>query len=136
MRTDAFVAEQAAGRALYRGAFSVGDPSGGGRLFNPLDLAVKAIANTGVLRWAGRTFALHEVRARVLMSSQTGTLSLRRRFCPAVCAGYKARHSRCTADEGLKCLPPGSMCMHDLKTVVTRAAKLCKCRKVPIQASK
>ena len=66
MRTDAFVEEQTHGRALYRGAFSVGDPSGGGRLFNPLNLAVKAIANTGVLRWAGRTFALHEVRMETL----------------------------------------------------------------------
>jgi carotenoid cleavage dioxygenase-like enzyme len=62
VRTDAFCAEQAAGRPLFRGAFSAGDPSGRGGWFNPLDLSIKAIANTGVLHWAGRTYALHEVR--------------------------------------------------------------------------
>ena len=63
MRTDAFCAEQAVGQPLFRGAFSAGDPSGRGGVFNPLDLSIKAIANTGVLRWAGRTYALHEVRS-------------------------------------------------------------------------
>lgn len=66
VRTDAFCAEQAAGRMLFRGAFSAGDPSGRGGWFNPFDLTIKAIANTGVLHWAGRTFALHEVWAHSL----------------------------------------------------------------------
>ena len=43
-----------------RGAFSLGNPSGG-RFFNPLDLRIKAIANTNVVHWGGRTLALHEV---------------------------------------------------------------------------
>ncbi len=48
---------------LYRGAFSAGNPSGGG-FFNPLDLRIKSIANTNVVHWGGRTLALHEVRRR------------------------------------------------------------------------
>lgn len=34
----------------------------GGRFFNPLKLEIKQIANTNVLHWAGRLFALHEVQ--------------------------------------------------------------------------
>ncbi|BDA40369.1 beta,beta-carotene 15,15'-dioxygenase [Coccomyxa sp. Obi] len=59
VRTNDFMAEQEAGRMLYRGAFSAGNPSGG-RFFNPLDLRIKSIANTNVVHWGGRTFALHE----------------------------------------------------------------------------
>ncbi|CAL8467343.1 g6880 [Coccomyxa elongata] len=59
VRTGDFMAEQEAGRMLYRGAFSAGNPSGG-RFFNPLDLRIKSIANTNVVHWGGRTFALHE----------------------------------------------------------------------------
>ncbi len=36
--------------------------SAGGGFFNPFNLEIKQIANTNVLNWAGRTFALHEVR--------------------------------------------------------------------------
>lgn len=54
--------EQAAGKMLYRGAFSVGNPSGG-RFFNPFNFAVKGIANTGVLNWGGKLLALYEVNA-------------------------------------------------------------------------
>lgn len=50
---------------LYRGAFSAGNPSGG-RFFNPLDLRIKSIANTNVVHWGGRIFALHEVRMRCI----------------------------------------------------------------------
>ena len=111
VRTDAFMAEQEAGRMLFKGAFSRGDPAGeravppllehplsqhsheledleltlmesivcmhcspgaapvgmmcglyiGGGFFNPFNLEIKQIANTNVLHWAGRIFALHEV---------------------------------------------------------------------------
>ena len=60
VRTAALLAEQAAQKMLYRGAFSVGNPSGG-FFFNPFDFAVKGIANTSVLRWGGRLLALYEV---------------------------------------------------------------------------
>lgn len=45
---------------LFRGAFSLGNIAAG-RFFNPLDLRIKPIANTGVVHWGGRSFALHEV---------------------------------------------------------------------------
>lgn len=62
VRTEALMKEQAAGKMLYRGAFSVGNPSGG-RFFNPFNFAVKGIANTGVLNWGGKLLALYEVNA-------------------------------------------------------------------------
>lgn len=60
VRTEAMLKEQAAGKMLYRGAFSVGNPSGG-KFFNPFDLSVKGIANTGVLNWGNKLLALYEV---------------------------------------------------------------------------
>jgi all-trans-8'-apo-beta-carotenal 15,15'-oxygenase len=59
VRTAAFLEEQRASRMIHRGAFSVGAPAGAG-FFNPFDLTVKQVANTGVVRWAGRTLALYE----------------------------------------------------------------------------
>jgi all-trans-8'-apo-beta-carotenal 15,15'-oxygenase len=59
VRTQAMVEEQQAGRMLYRGAFSVGNPAGG-LFYNPFDLSVKKIANTGVVHWANRIMALYE----------------------------------------------------------------------------
>ena len=61
VRTEALMKEQAAGKMLYRGAFSVGNPSGG-KFFNPFNFAVKGIANTGVLNWGGKLLALYEVK--------------------------------------------------------------------------
>ena len=54
------IKEQAANKMLYRGAFSVGNPSGG-KFFNPFNFAVKGIANTGVLNWGNKLLALYEV---------------------------------------------------------------------------
>ena len=59
VRTKAFVEEQKANKMLYRGAFSVGNPAGGW-FYNPFDLRVKQVANTGVVRWAGKVLALYE----------------------------------------------------------------------------
>lgn len=59
VRTEGFVKEQQARRLLYRGAFSVGNPAGGW-FYNPFDLSVKGIANTGVVHWAGKLLALYE----------------------------------------------------------------------------
>ena len=63
VRTAGFVAEQQAQRLLFRGAFSVGNPSGGLPFisYNPFDLSVKGIANTGVVHWGGKLLALYEV---------------------------------------------------------------------------
>lgn len=59
VRTKAFVEEQRANKMLYRGAFSVGNPTGG-LFYNPFDLSVKQIANTGIVRWANKILALYE----------------------------------------------------------------------------
>lgn len=59
VRTKSFLEEQAAGRPLYRGAFTKGSADGS-LLFNPFDLTMKNAANTGVLQWGKCLFALYE----------------------------------------------------------------------------
>lgn len=58
VRTEGFLAEQRAGRPLYRGVFGTQRP--GGWLANIMDLRLKNVANTGALPWAGRLLALWE----------------------------------------------------------------------------
>lgn len=58
VRTEGFVAEQAAGRILYRGVFGTRKP--GGWLANLLDQRLKNIANTQVIYWGDRLLALWE----------------------------------------------------------------------------
>lgn len=62
VRTEGFVKEQRAGEMLYRGIFTVGNPTGKG-WWNPLAFEQKNLANTNVLHWGGKTLALHEVMA-------------------------------------------------------------------------
>ena len=59
VRTQGFVAEQRAGRKLFRTPFSQGAASEGW-LYNPLDLQFKNVANTNVVHWNGRLYALWE----------------------------------------------------------------------------
>ena len=47
VQTAGYVAEQKAGKALFKGAFSTGNPSGGW-FNNPFDLKFKNVANTHV----------------------------------------------------------------------------------------
>jgi all-trans-8'-apo-beta-carotenal 15,15'-oxygenase len=58
IRTEGFVAEQEAGRILYRGVFGTQKP--GGWLANAFDLKLKNIANTNILYWGGKLLALWE----------------------------------------------------------------------------
>ncbi|KKJ01527.1 carotenoid oxygenase family protein [Prochlorothrix hollandica] len=58
VRTDGYVAEQKAGRILYRGVFGTQKP--GGWLANFLDTRFKNIANTNVIYWGGKLLALWE----------------------------------------------------------------------------
>ena len=51
---------QAAGRAVFRNAFTSGS-MGRNPFFNPFDLAFKNIANTCVLHWNSKLYALWEV---------------------------------------------------------------------------
>lgn len=58
VRTAAYLAEQRAGRPLFRGVFGTQLP--GGLLTNAFNLRLKNIANTGVLAWGERLLALWE----------------------------------------------------------------------------
>lgn len=58
IRTEGYLAEQAAGRILYRGTFGTQKP--GGWLVNIFDLRLKNIANTNVIYWGGKLLALWE----------------------------------------------------------------------------
>ncbi len=58
VRTEAYLAEQAAGKFLYRGVF--GTQKAGGWLSNAFDLKLKNIANTQVVYWGGKLLALWE----------------------------------------------------------------------------
>ena len=58
VRTEGFLAEQKAGKILYRGVFGTQKP--GGPLANAFDLQIKNIANTNVIYWGGKLLALWE----------------------------------------------------------------------------
>ncbi|GJQ13502.1 hypothetical protein GpartN1_g5293.t1 [Galdieria partita] len=58
VRTKGYLAEQAAGRVLYRGTFGTQKP--GGWIANAFDLSMKNVANTGVVHWDDRLFAFWE----------------------------------------------------------------------------
>jgi len=61
VRTEGYVAEQKAGKPLYRGVFGTQKP--GGVLANAFDLRLKNIANTHVIYWGNRVLALWEAAA-------------------------------------------------------------------------
>lgn len=50
VRTEGFVKEEEAGKMLFKGAFSTGNPDGAW-ISNPFTLALKNIANTHVVEW-------------------------------------------------------------------------------------
>lgn len=54
---------QAAGRPIHRTAFTKG-AADGSLLFNPFDMQMKNVANTGVIHWGNKLLALYEVRLR------------------------------------------------------------------------
>lgn len=56
VRTTGFLEEQAAGRILYRSPFGTQKP--GGVLANIFDLRLKNLANTSVVYWGGKLWAL------------------------------------------------------------------------------
>ena len=58
VQTAGYVAEKAAGKMLFKGAFATGATMPG--LFNPFDFNVKNVANTHVVAIAGRLWALWE----------------------------------------------------------------------------
>ncbi|MCG8350170.1 MAG: carotenoid oxygenase family protein [Chloroflexales bacterium] len=58
VRTEGYLAEQQAGKMLYRGVFGTQKP--GGPLANAFDLRLKNVANTSVLHWGDKLLALWE----------------------------------------------------------------------------
>lgn len=58
VRTEGFVAEQKAGKPVFRGVFGTQKP--GGFFSNAFDLRIKNIANTNVLYWGKKLLALWE----------------------------------------------------------------------------
>ena len=58
VRTEGFLAEQKAGKLLYRGVFGTQKP--GGWLANAFDFQLKNIANTNIIYWGGKLLALWE----------------------------------------------------------------------------
>jgi carotenoid cleavage dioxygenase-like enzyme len=60
VRTPTFQAEQLAGRRMSRGLHDKG-AADGSWLFNPLDLNVRSAANSSVLCWGSRLYALSDV---------------------------------------------------------------------------
>lgn len=58
VRTEGYLAEQKAGRILYRGCFGTQKP--GGWLGNIFDLKFKNVANTNVIYWNNQLWALWE----------------------------------------------------------------------------
>lgn len=75
IRTEGFLKEQRAGKMLYRGLFTIGNPSGLGWL-NPFSLEQKNLANTSVLHWGGKTLALHEVGLPHELDKDLSTIGL------------------------------------------------------------
>ncbi|OLP20252.1 Apocarotenoid-15,15'-oxygenase [Leptolyngbya sp. 'hensonii'] len=69
VRTEGFLAEQAAGKILYRGVFGTQKP--GGWLANAFDFKLKHIANTNVLYWGRKLLALWEAAAPYRLDPRT-----------------------------------------------------------------
>ncbi len=69
VRTEGFVAEQKAGKFLYRGVFGTQKP--GGWLANIFDLKNKEIANTNVIYWGGKLLALWEASEPYRLNPKT-----------------------------------------------------------------
>jgi len=98
VRTADYVAEQEAGKMIFRGAFSVGNPSGDG-FYNPFDLSIKKVANTGIVAWAGRILALYE-RDLPYQLAAPDLKTVGRTDCNGEIDGdYFAAHYRIVTDE-------------------------------------
>ncbi|MFM6183210.1 MAG: carotenoid oxygenase family protein [Dolichospermum sp.] len=69
VQTEGYLAEQKAGKILYRGVFGTQKP--GGWLANIFDLKIKHIANTNVIYWGGKLLALWEAAEPYLLNPQT-----------------------------------------------------------------
>ncbi|MFN8950680.1 MAG: carotenoid oxygenase family protein [Aphanizomenon sp.] len=69
VQTPGYLAEQKAGKILYRGVF--GTQKSGGWLANIFDFKLKNIANTNVIYWGKKLLALWEASEPYLLNPQT-----------------------------------------------------------------
>ncbi|MBW4526245.1 MAG: carotenoid oxygenase family protein [Phormidium tanganyikae FI6-MK23] len=69
VKTEGYIAEQKAGKILYRGVF--GTQKSGGWLGNAFDIRIKNIANTQVIYWGGKLLALWEAAEPHRLDPQT-----------------------------------------------------------------
>lgn len=69
VRTEGYVAEQQAGKPLYRGVFGSQKP--GGWFANAFDLKIKNIANTHIIYWGEKLLALWEAAQPYRLNPQT-----------------------------------------------------------------
>jgi len=107
VRTEGYLAEQKAGRILYRGVFGTQKP--GGWLANAFDLKIKNIANTNILYWGEKLLALWEAAEPHRLDPQTlETLGLDdlNGILPAgaAFAAHPRIDSACELDGGEPCL--------------------------------
>jgi all-trans-8'-apo-beta-carotenal 15,15'-oxygenase len=69
VKTEGYLAEQAAGKILYRGVF--GTARSGGWMANLLDFRLKNIANTNIVYWGGKLWALWEAAEPYALDPRT-----------------------------------------------------------------
>jgi all-trans-8'-apo-beta-carotenal 15,15'-oxygenase len=107
VRTQPYQEEQKAGKFLYRGVFGTAKP--GGWLANAFDLRLKNIANTNILSWGDKLWALWEAAEPHSLDPQTlETLGLDRLGGVLQPGDAFAAHPRidaaCELDQGAPCL--------------------------------
>ncbi|BAY34135.1 lignostilbene-alpha,beta-dioxygenase [Nostoc carneum NIES-2107] len=107
IRTEGYLAEQKAGKILYRGAFGTQKP--GGWLANIFDFKIKDIANTNVIYWGGKLLALWEAAEPYRLDPNTLETLGREYFNGVLSTGEAfSAHPRldpsCNQDNGAPCL--------------------------------
>lgn len=106
VRTQGFVAEQKAGKPLYRGVFGTQKP--GGWLANIFDTNLKNIANTNIIYWGGKLLALWEAAHPHRLNPETletiGLDDLDGLLAPgAAFAAHPRIDPACAVDDGQPC---------------------------------
>jgi all-trans-8'-apo-beta-carotenal 15,15'-oxygenase len=107
VRTEGYLAEQKAGKILYRGVFGTQKP--GGWLANIFDVQLKNIANTNVIYWGDKLLALWEAAEPHHLDPQTLETLGREYFDNVLSTGEAfSAHPRfdpsCQQDNGAPCL--------------------------------
>ncbi|BAY24956.1 Retinal pigment epithelial membrane protein [Calothrix sp. NIES-2100] len=107
VRTEDYIAEQKAGKILYRGVFGTQKP--GGWLANIFDFKFKTLANTNVIYWGSKLLALWEAAEPHRLDPHTLETLGREYFNGVLSTGEAfSAHPRldpsCQQDNGAPCL--------------------------------